>query len=230
MSTKHFCGKILSTVDGLNVEWLERRPIDHWGAVIKATMDRGLGAVLLVAALPLCLLAALAIKLETPGPVLYRQRRHAVDNRVFHIYKFRTMAWQSTPAGATMEQTRRNDHRVTRVGRWLRVSSIDELPQLLNILRGEMSLVGPRPLAVDMRTEGLHGHEITARYAHRHRVKPGMTGWAQVHGARGATSTREQLEHRIRLDLEYIERWSPALDLKILLMTVRVVLKGTNAF
>lgn len=220
----------LPSIEGLAVEWLERRPIDHWGALFKTFTDRGLGALLLIAALPLCLLAAFAIKLETPGPLLYRQRRHTLDNRVFHIYKFRTMAWHAATPNAPLEQTQRNDHRVTRVGRWLRASSIDELPQLLNVLRGEMSLVGPRPLAVEMRTEGLYGHEITPAYAQRHRVKPGMTGWAQVHGARGATATCAQLEHRVRLDLEYIERWSPALDLKILLMTVRVVLQGTNAF
>lgn len=230
MNTSRAASKALPSVDGLAVEWLDYRPIDHWGAAFKGFMDRGVGALLALAALPICLAAAVAIKLETPGPLLYRQRRYALDNRVFHIYKFRTMAWQSATPKAPLEQTQRNDHRVTRVGRWLRASSIDELPQLLNVLRGEMSLVGPRPLAVEMRTEGLYCHEITASYAHRHRVKPGMTGWAQVHGARGATATREQLTERVRLDLEYIDRWSPVLDLKILLMTVRVVIKGTNAF
>lgn len=217
-------------IDGLTMEWLEYRPIDVRGAVFKTAMDRGLGLLLALLALPLCLAAAAAIKLETPGPLLYRQRRHAVDNRIFHIYKFRTMAWQPAAQAVSFEQTQRNDHRITRVGRWLRASSIDELPQLLNVLRGEMSLVGPRPLAVDMRTEGLLGPEITADYAHRHRVKPGMTGWAQVHGARGATATREELAERVRLDLEYIDKWTPWLDLQILLMTIRVVLKGTNAF
>lgn len=230
MNTTHPSLHTLPSIEGLSVEWLDHRPIDRWGAVFKSIVDRGFGALLLLAALPICLLAAVAIKLETPGPLFYKQRRYALDNRVFHIYKFRSMAWQSMTPGAALEQTQRNDHRVTRVGRWLRASSIDELPQLLNVLRGEMSLVGPRPLAVEMRTEGLYCHEITSSYAHRHRVKPGMTGWAQVHGARGATSTREQLAERVRLDLEYIERWSPLLDLKILLMTVRVVVKGTNAF
>ncbi len=230
MNTTYPALHALPSIEGLAVEWLDHRPIDRWGAVFKTVVDRGFGALLLVAALPICLIAAAAIKLETPGPLFYKQRRHALDNRVFHIYKFRSMAWQPMAPGAALEQTQRNDHRVTRVGRWLRASSIDELPQLLNVLRGEMSLVGPRPLAVDMRTEGLHGHEIASSYAHRHRVKPGMTGWAQVHGARGATSTREQLEERVRLDLEYIERWSPLLDLKILVMTVRVVIQGTNAF
>lgn len=222
--------QVLPPIDGLAVEWIDRRPIDRWGAVFKEVTDRGLGALLLVCTLPILLLAALAIKLESQGPLLYRQRRHALDNRVFHIYKFRTMAWQSATPQASLEQTQRNDHRITRVGRWLRATSIDELPQLLNVLRGEMSLVGPRPLAVEMRTEGLYCHEISQRYAHRHRVKPGMTGWAQVHGSRGATHTCDELAQRVHFDLEYIERWSPWLDFKILLMTVRVVVQGTNAF
>lgn len=230
MKTANTYPQVLPPIEGLAVEWLERRPIDKWGAVFKTLLDRGVGALLLLGALPICVVAAIAIKLETPGPLLFRQRRHAIDNRVFHIYKFRTMAWQSSTPGAPLEQTQRHDHRVTRVGRWLRASSIDELPQLLNVLRGEMSLVGPRPLAVEMRTEGLYGHQITPQYAHRHRVKPGMTGLAQIHGSRGATSTCEELACRVRLDLEYIERWSPALDLKILLTTIRVVLQGTNAF
>lgn len=230
MNTTYVRQPVLPPIDGLVVEWIEQRPIDRWGAIFKAVVDRGLGTLLLLAALPVLLVAAVAIKLESPGPLLYRQRRHALDNRVFHIYKFRTMAWQSATPQASLEQTQRNDHRITRVGRWLRASSIDELPQLLNVLRGEMSLVGPRPLAVEMRTEGLYCHEISRRYAHRHRVKPGMTGWAQVNGSRGATTTCGELALRVQFDLEYIERWSPWLDFKILLMTIRVVLQGTNAF
>ena len=230
MNTTYARQQVLPPIDGLAVEWIDRRPIDRWGAVFKEVIDRGLSALLLLAIAPLLLLVALAIKLESQGPLLYRQRRHALDNRVFHIYKFRTMAWQSTTPQASLEQTQRNDQRITRVGRWLRASSVDELPQLLNVLRGEMSLVGPRPLAVEMRTEGLYCHEISQRYAHRQRVKPGMTGWAQVHGSRGATTTCGELAQRVQFDLEYIEHWSPWLDLKILLMTIRVVVQGTNAF
>ena len=230
MNTTYARQQVLPPIDGLAVEWIDRRPIDRWGAVFKEVIDRGLSALLLLAIAPLLLLVALAIKLESQGPLLYRQHRHALDNRVFHIYKFRTMAWQSTTPQASLEQTQRNDQRITRVGRWLRASSVDELPQLLNVLRGEMSLVGPRPLAVEMRTEGLYCHEISQRYAHRHRVKPGMTGWAQVHGSRGATTTCGELAQRVQFDLEYIEHWSPWLDLKILLMTIRVVVQGTNAF
>jgi lipopolysaccharide/colanic/teichoic acid biosynthesis glycosyltransferase len=128
-----------------------------------------------------------------------------------------------------LKQTSLHDKRITPLGRILRKSSLDELPQLFNVLRGEMSLVGPRPHAINMRTEERLGHEIIDAYPHRHRVKPGMTGWAQVNGSRGATETREQLRRRVELDLEYVENWSPLFDLKILVMTFWVVLRGTNA-
>ena len=129
-----------------------------------------------------------------------------------------------------LRQTARHDDRITRVGRILRAMSLDELPQLFNVLRGEMSLVGPRPHAVNMRTEDRLGAEITDQYAHRHRVKPGITGWAQINGARGATDTTAQLTRRVELDLYYIEHWSLLLDLKILALTLPSVLKRTNAF
>lgn len=217
----------LLDVPGLSFRPLSRRPIDDDDAWIKFLMDRGLGLVLALTFLPLGLLAALAVRLETPGPVLYRQRRHGLDNREFLIFKFRTMAWRESTC---FEQTRRNDQRVTRVGRLLRATSIDELPQLLNVLRGEMSLVGPRPHAVDMRTAGLTGPEITSRYAERHRVKPGMTGWAQVNGSRGATTEPAQIEQRVSLDLHYIDHWSPWMDLLILARTPLAVARATNAY
>jgi lipopolysaccharide/colanic/teichoic acid biosynthesis glycosyltransferase len=163
--------------------------------------------------------------------VLFRQRRHALDNREFDIYKFRTMRVASAQDWpGRLVQTVRGDARVTRLGRWLRATSLDELPQLFNVLEGSMSLVGPRPHAVDMRTDARLGHEITARYSHRHRVKPGITGWAQVNGARGATETPAQLRRRVALDLHYIAHWSLWLDLRILLMTAGAVLRRTNAF
>jgi lipopolysaccharide/colanic/teichoic acid biosynthesis glycosyltransferase len=140
------------------------------------------------------------------------------------------MAWTGDVSGDSLEQTARFDRRVTRFGRFLRSTSLDELPQLFNVLKGEMSLVGPRPHAVNMRTEDRLGSEITGKYAHRHRVKPGMTGWSQVNGARGATTTTAQLRRRVALDLMYIDNWSLWLDLKILVLTCREVLKRTNAY
>jgi lipopolysaccharide/colanic/teichoic acid biosynthesis glycosyltransferase len=168
--------------------------------------------------------------LESPGPIVFRQRRHGINNREFEIYKFRTMRWIPNHAAAAMTQTLRGDDRITRVGRFLRKWSLDELPQLFNVLEGHMSLVGPRPHAVNMRTEEQLGHEITGVYPHRHRVKPGITGWSQINGSRGAASTAQALRRRIELDLHYVENWSLMLDLRILCGTLREVLRTTNAF
>jgi len=206
------------------------RPIKRWDAVVKAAEDLLLGGLLTLALLPVLALIALAIKLNSPGPVLFRQRRHAMNNREFDIYKFRTMRWEPPGVDEALHQTTRNDERITPLGRFLRATSLDELPQLFNVLQGHMSLVGPRPHATNMRTEDRLGSEITDCYAHRHRVKPGITGWAQVNGARGATETEAQLRHRVALDLHYIDNWSLLLDLKILALTAAVVLKRTNAF
>ena len=209
---------------------LAERPIRRWHAAVKTAMDLTLGGLATLALLPALGAIALAIKLDDPGPVLFRQRRHGYNNREFDIYKFRTMRVGANASVDVLKQTERGDPRVTRIGRFLRKWSLDELPQLFNVLRGEMSLVGPRPHAVVMRTQDRLGEEIVASYPHRHRVKPGITGWAQVHGARGATDTPEQLQRRIELDLYYIEHGSPWLDLKVLCMTCREVLRATNAF
>jgi lipopolysaccharide/colanic/teichoic acid biosynthesis glycosyltransferase len=197
---------------------------------VKATEDVLLGGLTTLLLLPLMGLICVAIKLGSPGPVLFRQRRHALDNREFEIYKFRTMVATAPGDAAPLRQTSRDDARVTRIGRFLRSTSLDELPQLFNVLKGEMSLVGPRPHAVDMRTENRLGADITDLYAHRHRVKPGITGWSQVNGARGATDTTAQLQRRVALDLYYIENWSLPLDLEILLRTCVVVLNRANTY
>jgi Undecaprenyl-phosphate glucose phosphotransferase len=213
------------------VTLLADRPIKQWDAVAKSAEDLLLGGLVTLLLLPLLALIAVAIKLDSPGPVLYKQRRHAFNNTTFEIYKFRTMRWD--PASSDLlefRQTSRNDERVTALGRFLRVSSLDELPQLFNVLRGEMSLVGPRPLAVNMRTENRLGIEITDAYEHRHRVKPGITGWSQVMGSRGATQTTADLRRRVELDLHYIEHWSLLLDLRILALTSFEVVKATNAY
>ncbi|MGD8926778.1 MAG: undecaprenyl-phosphate glucose phosphotransferase [Thioalkalispiraceae bacterium] len=216
--------------DTIPVSLLADRPIKRWNAIIKTTEDLVIGGLITLCLLPVMAIVALAIKLDSRGPVFYKQKRHALNNQEFDIFKFRTMRWNPNPDNETLVQTSRDDDRITRVGRFLRASSLDELPQLFNVLKGDMSLVGPRPHAVNMRTEERLGHELTATYAHRHRVKPGMTGWSQVNGARGATDISAQLYRRVRLDLEYIENWSVLLDLKILFMTFGVVVKMTNAF
>lgn len=215
------------------VHLLADRPIKRWGAVAKAGEDLVLGGLLTVLLSPVLAAIAVAIRIDSPGPIIFTQRRHTLDNREFDIYKFRTMRWQGLGALSGAEpllQTRRQDERVTAVGRILRAWSLDELPQLFNVLRGEMSLVGPRPHAVNMRTEDRLGHEITELYPHRHRIRPGITGWSQVNGARGATDTAEQLRRRVQFDLHYIDNWSLLLDLKILALTGREVLRRTNAY
>jgi exopolysaccharide biosynthesis polyprenyl glycosylphosphotransferase len=216
--------------DSVPVSMLADRPIKRWDAAIKRGEDFLIGAIVTVLLLPVLVIVAAAIRLDSPGPIIFKQRRHAFNNHEFDIYKFRTMRWNPTAATETLQQTTRHDARITRVGGFLRSSSLDELPQLLNVLKGDMSLVGPRPHAINMRTKDRLGHEITARYAHRHRVKPGITGWSQVNGSRGAVDTTAQLRRRIKLDLQYIENWSVLLDLKILTLTVPAIVKRTNAF
>lgn len=214
----------------LPITLLVDRPIKQWNAVLKSVEDLILSFIITISLAPLLLCIALAIKLDSPGPILFTQRRHGHKNSEFNIYKFRTMYVSSDSSGTEMKQTFRGDRRVTRVGRFLRKSSLDELPQMINVLTGSMSLVGPRPHAVDMRTEGYLGHEVVEDYLHRHRVKPGITGWSQANGCRGATDTKAQLRRRIELDLYYVENWSLLFDMKILLMTFREVLRTTNAY
>lgn len=227
----HLSGRAVDFAgNGMPVMLLADRPIKRWDAVLKAGEDALLARVLTLLLLPVLAAIALAIKLDSPGPIIFTQRRHAFNNAEFDIYKFRTMQWRSELSGEELQQTQRMDQRVTAVGRFLRVTSLDELPQLFNVMKGEMSLVGPRPHAVNMRTENRLGAEITDDYIHRHRVKPGMTGWSQVNGARGATHTAAQLRRRVELDLFYIDHWSLWLDLKILLLTCREVLRRTNAY
>jgi len=193
---------------------IKPKPLYGWGRVVKAVEDRVLAAIFLLLALPVLAAAALAIKLDSAGPVLFRQRRAGRNGRVIEVLKFRTM--HVLEDGEAIPQARRNDPRVTRVGGFLRRFSIDELPQLINVLKGDMSLVGPRPhaLAHDQRFA-----EIIARYPMRQQVNPGITGLAQVEGWRGEIETPEMLTKRLEKDLEYVNRWSLWLDLSILLRT-----------
>jgi Undecaprenyl-phosphate glucose phosphotransferase len=202
------------------------RPLAGWGIVRKVALDYGLAIVLVILLLPVMALVALAIKLDSKGPVLFRQQRYGFVNKVFWIRKFRTMKHIEVSSKQTLQATR-NDPRVTRVGRFLRRTSLDELPQLFNVLAGAMSLVGPRPHAIDHNEE--YARTIRDYFA-RHRVKPGITGWAQVNGLRGETKTVEQMEARVKRDVEYAENWSLLFDLKILAMTVLVWLSGRNAY
>jgi Undecaprenyl-phosphate glucose phosphotransferase len=204
------------------------RPLAGWGAVRKLILDYGLGAILTVTLLPVMGLIALAIKLDSEGPVLFRQKRYGFINQVFDIYKFRTMRHMPMPEceGRTMQATR-DDPRVTRIGRFLRSMSLDELPQLFNVLNGTMSLVGPRPHAIDHNEE--YAKSIRGYFA-RHRVKPGLTGWAQVNGLRGETKTVEAMEARVRHDIYYVENWSLFFDLQILAMTAIICLARRNAY
>jgi Undecaprenyl-phosphate glucose phosphotransferase len=205
------------------------RPLRRWEAVVKYMEDRVLGALFLLIAAPAMLCIAIAIRLDSAGPILFRQKRHGFNNTEIEVWKFRTMYHNMSDPNCD-QQTQRKDARVTRIGGFLRRYSLDELPQLINVVQGTMSLVGPRPHAIGMRTQDLLCHEIVEDYAHRHRVKPGITGWAQIHGYRGATEDPEQLRRRTEYDLYYIDKWSLLLDLKIIFLTVFQLAQSDNAF
>ncbi len=195
-----------------------KRPIGEWAWMAKNVFDRIGAFLILVMIAPLMLLIGLAVRLESKGPALFRQRRNGFNQEVITVLKFRSMSVMED--GDTITQAGRNDHRVTRLGRFLRRTSLDELPQLLNVLRGDMSLVGPRPHALAHNT---HYATIIGHYTNRHRVKPGITGLAQVNGLRGETDTPEKMAARIKYDLYYIDNWSLWLDIKILLRTIIVL-------
>lgn len=211
--------------DGVPVLEIVRRPLDHWGPVVKAFEDRALAALLLLIVAPVLLLVAVAIRLDSGGPVLFRQRRHGFNHQVITVLKFRTM--RVVEDGATVRQAQQNDARVTRIGRFLRRTSLDELPQLINVLRGDMSLVGPRPHAL---AHNEHFSSLVEHYARRHKMKPGITGWAQVNGLRGETDTQEKMRKRIEHDLYYIENWSLWFDIRILALTPFLGLFHKNAY
>ncbi|MDW8125117.1 MAG: exopolysaccharide biosynthesis polyprenyl glycosylphosphotransferase [Geminicoccaceae bacterium] len=205
------------------------QPLDATEQRIKRLFDFVVAALALVLLAPLFLLIVIAIKLDSPGPIFFRQIRFGYNNRPFAMLKFRTMrADACDPSGA--RRTVRNDPRVTRIGRLLRRTSLDELPQLWNVLVGEMSLVGPRAHPVEMKIGDRYYHEVVEGYFARHRVRPGITGWAQVHGLRGEVDTIEKARARLAYDLEYIQRWSLWLDLEILALTVVRGFGGRNAY
>lgn len=215
---------------GIPLPRLLDQPIFGWAGVAKIVEDRVLSLLLLVILSPLLGAIALAIRLDSPGPVLFRQPRAGFNGGIFTIYKFRTMRHEMTDV-AGVQQTTRNDPRVTAVGRILRHTSLDELPQFINVLKGEMSLVGPRPHAEGTMLGDEPFERSVQNYMQRYRVKPGVTGWAQVNGWRGEADSPEKLQMRIRYDIEYVDNWSIGLDLYILLITPFVVLfKRDNAY
>jgi Undecaprenyl-phosphate glucose phosphotransferase len=193
--------------------------VDEQMGLLKRLEDLVISIILLVLLSPILLVIALVIKLDSPGPVIFRQKRHGFNNQVFEVYKFRSMTVEDS-ASSEVKQATKNDRRVTRVGRVLRRSSLDELPQLFNVLFGHMSIVGPRPHAIQ---HNLEFGAIILEYFGRHNVKPGITGWAQVNGLRGETDTVDKMHRRVEYDLHYIENWSLMLDLKILVMTAFAV-------
>jgi undecaprenyl-phosphate galactose phosphotransferase/putative colanic acid biosynthesis UDP-glucose lipid carrier transferase len=204
---------------------IQRAPFSVTERFAKRAIDISIASAALVFLMPVIIFTAAAIKLDGRGPIIFRQNRKGFNGREFVMLKFRTMSVQEN--GDVVNQATRNDPRVTRIGKVLRAGSIDELPQLLNVLRGEMSLIGPRPHAL---AHDNYFEKLLQDYAFRHHVKPGMTGWAQVNGLRGATPSIDQISRRVKMDLWYINNWSLWLDIQILMKTVSEVLRKRNAY
>jgi Undecaprenyl-phosphate glucose phosphotransferase len=219
----------VSHVGGQMVLNALERPLRDWRWIVKDVEDRVLATLLFIMIAPVMLLIALLIKFDSPGPVIFRQKRYGFNNQLIEVFKFRTMYHEACDANAE-QLTQRDDPRVTRVGGFLRRTSLDELPQFINVLRGEMSIVGPRPHALAAKAGGRLYQDAVRHYDARHRVKPGITGWAQINGWRGETVTTEQIAKRVEHDLFYIENWSIPLDLKIIVRTVFGVLTGRSAY
>ncbi|HKY85587.1 MAG TPA: undecaprenyl-phosphate glucose phosphotransferase [Pseudorhodoplanes sp.] len=206
------------------------RPIADWDVVMKWLFDKVVGGLALLAAAPLMAIIAVAIKLDSRGPVLFKQKRYGFNNDLIEVYKFRSMYVEATDATAAKLVTK-DDPRVTRIGRFIRKASLDELPQLFNVVfKNNLSLVGPRPHAVNAKAAARLYDEAVDGYFARHRVKPGVTGWAQINGWRGETDTQEKIQKRVEYDLYYIENWSVLFDLYIVAMTPFALLKTENAY
>lgn len=224
-----FSPKIYSKVGAVAMIDLYDRPISDWNHVAKWVFDKTIGLLALALLWPVMALVAIAIKLDSRGPVLFRQNRYGFNNELIEVYKFRSMYVDQADAGAAKLVTK-DDPRVTRVGRFIRKSSLDELPQLFNVLKGDLSLVGPRPHAVSAKAGAVLYNDAVKNYFARHKVKPGITGWAQINGWRGETDTHEKIAKRVEYDLYYIDNWSVLFDLSILLKTPLALLKTDNAY
>ncbi len=226
----HFRPRSYSYLGNVPVLDVLDQPITDWDVVMKWLFDKTVGTLALIALSPVMALVAIAIKLDSRGPVLFKQKRYGFNNELIEVYKFRSMYTDKSDATASKLVTK-GDPRVTRVGRFIRKTSLDELPQLFNVVFvGNLSLVGPRPHAVNAKAEEQRYDEAVDGYFARHRVKPGITGWAQINGWRGETDTHEKIQRRVEHDLYYIENWSVLFDLYILGRTPFALLKAENAY
>jgi len=225
----HFRPRAYSYIGSVPMLDIFDRPIHDWDSVAKRAFDIIFSLIGIIVFSPVMLFTAIAIKLDSKGPVLFKQKRHGFNNEVIEVYKFRSMYVDQCDPTAKQAVTR-NDPRVTRVGRFIRKASIDELPQFFNALMGTLSLVGPRPHAVAAQSHNLLYTEVVDGYLARHKVKPGVTGWAQINGWRGEMDTDEKIRKRTEFDLYYIENWSLWFDLKILLLTPIRLLDTRNAY
>lgn len=215
----------LQDVNGVPVVGILETPFTGTNALVKRLSDIVLASIILVLISPLLLVIAIGVKLSSPGPVIFKQKRNGLDGEEITVYKFRSM--RTMENGPDVKQATKNDPRVTKFGAFLRRTSLDELPQFINVLQGRMSIVGPRPHAV---AHNEQYRKIIKAYMVRHKVKPGITGWAQVNGLRGETDTLEKMEARVEYDLEYLRNWSLGLDLLIIARTVRLVLFDRHAY
>lgn len=230
MSKLRFTSKAYSYVGDVPVFDMADRPISDWNLIFKWLFDKLCALCALILLSPVMVATAIAVKLDSKGPVFFKQKRHGFNNELIEIYKFRSMRTDMADATASKLVTK-GDPRVTRVGKFIRKSSIDELPQLFNVLRGELSMVGPRPHALAAKADNLLYYEAVEGYFARHKVKPGITGWAQIHGWRGETDTVDKIMQRVQHDLYYIEKWSILLDAYILVMTPFALFsKSENAY
>lgn len=218
-----------SNIGPIRLIEIHKTPIDGFAALRKRVFDLVFASIALVVFAPLMAVIALLIKLESPGPVLFVQKRHGFNNKPINVLKFRSMYADKCDPTA-VKAVRQGDRRVTRIGRFIRRASIDELPQFVNVLKGDLSLVGPRPHATSARTGDIVYDQIAEAYSARHKVKPGVTGWAQIRGWRGELNSPEKIRQRIEHDLYYIEHWSLWLDFKIMMLTPWSLVTTKNAY
>jgi Undecaprenyl-phosphate glucose phosphotransferase len=224
-----FSPRTYSYVGSVAMIDLHDKPITDWGRVSKLVFDKAIAALALVLLAPVMLAVAAAVRLDSRGPIFFRQKRYGFNNELIEVLKFRSMYVDMCDANAARLVTK-EDPRVTPVGRFIRKTSLDELPQLINVLMGDLSLVGPRPHALSAKAGGRLYDEVVEGYFARHKVKPGITGWAQINGWRGETDTPDKIKHRVEHDLYYIENWSVLFDLYILLKTPLSLISTKNAY